>query len=441
MNNALGQLLQPFRELKATRFFAKELSSNDNSKNQIYLAGDFSILNLLPHSEIYQDTSSKASSVRDRSKASVEFYWLTENELHLAPNTKLILYPKYPEVRLSGFLLGCKKAPSKILTKRDPTRVLILATTPGDEIIAQAYEGNSNEAEIVRSAISVGSKIGAFVEIAEKSNDNKSQLLAELTKIYEAGWHRSMKLSGGQLSTYEAPNAGGYTLEALLGIEANSKALPDFLGWEVKQYSVNNFIKFSPKSYVTLMTPEPDGGLYKTDGVPAFLDKYGYPDKKGRPNRINFGGAYNIKKEFHADTGLKLILDGYDTEKLYISDTNGCIALVDKQDNLAASWSFNSILRHWTNKHSKAVFVPSIKRVSPLEYAFGNKIELCQQTDALLFLHALSDGTVNYDPAIKMVRSQNSKENVKRRSQFRIAHKHLNRMYHKAEIKNISSHT
>ena len=90
MPNSLTQLLHKYRKHGATRFFAKELAPNDNSKNQIYLAGDFSVLNILPHSQIIEDTSKIASSIRDRSKAQLDFYWANDSSIIQAPNTKLI---------------------------------------------------------------------------------------------------------------------------------------------------------------------------------------------------------------------------------------------------------------------------------------------------------------------------------------------------------------
>ncbi|WP_425294886.1 MvaI/BcnI family restriction endonuclease [Neomesorhizobium albiziae] len=41
----------------------------------------------------------------------------------------------------------------------------------------------------------------------------------------------------------------------------NGYAEPDFVGWEVKQYGVNNFTAYRAESPVTLMTPEPTGGF------------------------------------------------------------------------------------------------------------------------------------------------------------------------------------
>ena len=91
---------------------------------------------------------------------------------------------------------------------------------------------------------------------------------------------------------YSARNGGGYTLEAELGILPNGYAEPDFMGWEVKQYGVRDFERYTAKSPVTLMTPEPTGGVYRDGGLEVFLRRFGYPDKAGNAGRINFGGVY-----------------------------------------------------------------------------------------------------------------------------------------------------
>ena len=70
-----------------------------------------------------------------------------------------------------------------------------------------------------------------------------------------------------------------------LGISPNGYADPDFMGWEVKQYGVSDFTSYRAKSPVTLMTPEPTGGLYRDEGVDAFLRRYGYADKSGKSTR------------------------------------------------------------------------------------------------------------------------------------------------------------
>src|SRR5690606_33980141 len=137
--------------------------------------------------------------------------------------------------------------------------------------------------------------IGVFLELPTRPGSTKSPkdiLLDELRRIYELSWIASQKLAkDGRKRPYAARNGGGYTLEAELGITPNGVSEPDFMGWEVKQYGVGNFTKFLPKSPVTLMTPEPTGGFYKDSGPIEFVRRYGYPDKSGKPDRLNFGGV------------------------------------------------------------------------------------------------------------------------------------------------------
>ncbi len=234
--------------------------------------------------------------------------------------------------------------------------------------------------------------------------------------------------------SYSARNGGGYTLEAELGITPNGYSEPDFMGWEVKQYGVGNFTKFLPKSPVTLMTPEPTGGVYKQEGAEEFLRRYGYADKSGKPDRINFGGVYACGKDFHADTRLRIAVDGYDPNSGKITNLNGGIVLYDKQYNVAAVWSFTGMMQHWNRKHAQAAYVPSLFQTPPPEYAFGPRVLLGEQTDFLLFLKAFSAGVVYYDPGIKIENASTAKPEIKRRSQFRVKQNQITQMYHRSEI-------
>src|ERR1700743_2483818 len=88
----------------ASRLFVKKLSPNDNSKNQVYLGPGCQALNIIPNRGVTVDGSDKGSK-RDRFKAFVDMLWIDANARTCpAPNAQLILYPKYPEVRMSGFL-------------------------------------------------------------------------------------------------------------------------------------------------------------------------------------------------------------------------------------------------------------------------------------------------------------------------------------------------
>ena len=192
---------------------------------------------------------------------------------------------------------------------------------------------------------------------------------------------------------------------------------------------MRDFVKYLAKSPVTLMTPEPTGGVYRDEGVEAFLRRYGYPDKSGKEGRINFGDIYASGRDFHADTGLKLVLEGFDPNKGKITDVDGQIALIDRADVVAASWGFKGVIGHWNRKHAKAVYVPSLMRAPPPEYSYGARVELCEGTDVLLLLQALVSSAVYYDPGIKLERAGTPSQAINRRSQFRVKHNDLSGLY------------
>jgi hypothetical protein len=113
----LDNLKKVFIANGCDKVYIKTLSPNDNSKNQVYLSGSYDILNIFPLSEIKADSSGDWK--KERFKATINFAWITEEGgVTDAPGSQFILYPKYPEVRFSGFLLGSKKAPSELMTQR-----------------------------------------------------------------------------------------------------------------------------------------------------------------------------------------------------------------------------------------------------------------------------------------------------------------------------------
>lgn len=186
------------------------------------------------------------------------------------------------------------------------------------------------------------------------------------------------------------------------------------------------------------MTPEPNGGFYRDVGVAAFIARFGYPDKSGKVDRMNFGGIYACGREFHGDTGLRLTLQGYDSETGKITDMTGGIALENREGEQAALWRFGGIMEHWNRKHAKAAYVPSLFQTPPPEYCYGPKVLLCEQTDFSLLLKAVAAGSVYYDLGIKSENVLSAKPAVKRRSQFRIRHDELGGMYHRTEVKALS---
>lgn len=432
----LQSLKKVFENNGCSQVYVKTLSANDNSKNQVYFGGSFEILNILPIVEI---TSEEAGDwQKERFKANINFSWIADDgKLYPAPNSQLILYPKYPEVRFSGFLLGCRNKPSELMTQRLPGRLLFFSVKPNGEIIGYVVGPNS---EIAREYhhLKLPESHGVFKVLAiEDGLNNREKLLQELKRIHELGWITSKRLdSNGIFLPCEAPNCGGYTLEAELGISANGFSEPDYLGWEVKQFNVSKFNLIN-SAIITLMTPEPTNGIYKTLGADTFIREYGYLDKSGKPDRMNFGGIHKVGFKHHL-TNLTMELNGFDLSEGKIRNTNGSIALIDEKGNEAASWSFTSMLKHWNRKHNKACYVPSMSlKNKPQEYQYGKDIILGTGTDFQLFLQQMALGNIYYDPGIKL-ENMSTKPKIKKRSQFRIKSQNLPSLYKENEIVDVT---
>lgn len=230
-----------------------------------------------------------------------------------------------------------------------------------------------------------------------------------------------------------ASNCNDNTLESLLGIRSNGYALPDFRGWEVKARNVAN-VETPRTSVVTLFTPDPVSGIYVNETFPEFMRRYAYPDTKGRVDRVNFGGVYRAGAAAHARTGVRLVLDGFNAETTrYASD--GAIRLLDARDTEVMAWPFAKLMDHWKIKHAHAVFVPSQPRKSPdLEYRYGQSILLGEGAEFGLFLRAVHDGKVYYDPGIKLEGASMDRPVAKKRNQFRVSSKNLPALYESSRM-------
>lgn len=428
---SLLSLIRYYADHQVEKVYVKVLASNDNSKNQVYFGPGFEALNLLPTGEIYP-APSQANAIF---KSNVDYYWIGDDlTLADAPNAQIILYPQYPEIRFSGFLKGADRSRIEsirdLMNSRKTSRILFLGVSSNGKIIGSVYDPESNVAQELKQMINGGlSKVTEiFFEIITsvflgQSDDPKSTLLKELCRIHKLDWINSKRLdAGGNILACTAPQCGGYTLEAALGIIPNSRSEPDFYGWEVKQHS---------GSVLTLMTPEPTGGFYVEQGVESFVRTFGYMDQRGREDRMNFGGTHFCNQR-HQNTGLTLKLEGYDRSAGKITNADGGIALTSDDGTLAAFWAFSGILQHWNRKHNNAVYISSEHRTDPEnQYRYGNIVKLGEGTDPLHLLKAIEIEKVYYDPGIKVERMNDARPRTKRRSQFRVRLRDLNDLYHR----------
>jgi len=471
---SLASIISIYQDHDVDRVIFKLLSPNDNSKNQPYLAGHFTDIGFIPTKELIASpsTSKKTSDPKRRIKftADLDYHWLAADGIpYTAPTAKLIYYPQFPEVRLSGFLQGC---PIDMGGWMDPTkkgraerRVLFLGFRRDGTIFAYLATPDSRLAKEVHDSAFIALS-GVLRELpynrVERSNPavhepmahyetedmfpqldttgdrSRYLLLSELQRIHNAGPIAGKKLnSEGVAESYRARNGGGYTLEAELGVVPNGIAEPDFQGWEIKQFGVKQFHLIDSK-VLTIITPEPDGGFYKSEGVKPFMRQYGY-DNANIADRRDFTGRHLFEK-FCDKTGLTLVMPGFDASVGKMADATGCVGLLDGNDNLAASWSFAKLLGHWKKKHAKAAYIPSVANDTTdgmRSYHFGKMVRLYEGTTIDRLLAGIAQHKVYYDPGIKM-EQVSTKALVKTRSQFRIKSKDLNSLYDHLDIVDVT---
>lgn len=435
---ALAAVFAMLRDNGATEVLYKVLPRNANSKNQVYLASDLSQLGKIPSGDVtaHESTSKKKGGEEAVFRAALDFHWLNRdgNPVH-APDAKLIFYPQYPEVRFSGFLKGCKEAPSSLWTKEkrgaEPDRILVLGVGNGHKVFAISLPPESPAAKEIRAGEphEAYGVLNTLPMPGQEVGDGFLELMRELCSIHRRGWVPSTRLDpNGNLVPCNAPNCNGNTLESLLGIRSNGYSLPDFRGWEVKARQVPNADR-AGASVVTLFTPEPTAGVYTTGGVVEFIHRYGYADTRGHDDRLNFGGIYRAEKPAHDRTGLRLVLDGFNAVTGKYTST-GAIQLLDKQDIVAAAWPFAKLMNHWKAKHAHAAFVPSqAGKVGERQYRYGRNILLGEGAEFSRLLNAVHEGKVYYDPGIKLEGISTGKPRPKKRSQFRVSSKDLPSLY------------
>lgn len=434
-------LRERFVELGCDRVYVKPLAPNDNYKNQIFVGNDLSEVSFFPSGgvEVAAGSSKKSSFGRFIAHLKIEFEWISELGTRGAEGAQLIYYPQYPEVRLSGILRSVVDGPNELLNPkkrgREPGRLLLCGVNESlKKTFALVVSAESASAVAIRSIVGV-EKHGVFSiwhVYPVPANHSRSNLLVELCRIHNDGWIDSKRLTPTGPISYAALNGGGYTLEAELGVLPNGYAAPDFLGWEVKQHSVRK-LSLYPSGSVTLFTPEPDGGVYVEAGLENFIRRWG--TLKASTGRWNFTGRHVAGRK-SSKTNLTLNVVGFKTGQAKF-ELEGSIQLVAEDGSIAASWSFRKLLDHWKRKHSNAVYVPSLKRVSSVlpQYTYGSEVHLAIGTSFVHFLEGLVTGAVFYDPGIRFTPGDSSKK----RNQFRINYRKLSILYESFDLVDVCS--
>lgn len=423
--------------MEAERVIIKQLANNDNSKQQIYLGSDYSVIQDLPIGEIENAGMSSKGAIF---KALINLFWITpDGYKEKASNSQIILYPKYPEIRLSGIIANCTISPSHLMqppTKQErecrenmhryliigicKNHVLAYMTSWSDDI--------SLEIKLLIERSKLRPVFSVFHEVPTFPVDTKTALINKLKKIHSLGYIKSRRLNKeGNVINYRAKNGAGFTLESFFGITPNGKSEPDFLDWELKAHT---------GSVVTLMTPEPNTGTYIED-IHSFMHDYSSSKKE---SRVDFASIHRvgIKNE---KTGLTLNLEGYNIKQSRIDNSDGGLFLRNESGALVAGWSFEKLLNHWKRKHAKTCFVSYVLQDSGSEryYHYGPLVTLATGAELEKFFSALSTSTIYYDPGIN-IKYIEGKAVIKKRNQFRIKWKDINGIYKNIEKLDLKNH-
>ncbi len=447
----LEKVVEMFRSTGCDQLWVKRLATNDDSKRQIYLSKkSLQAFNILPPVSISLAPSLRkgTSPTKKRIKpgmqrlfGKLDFKWLvTEHPPESAHHAKLICYPQYSEVRFSGFCRGIRSIPKIYLCEKAgetyANRLLFLGTAPNRQTYGFLAVGHADlRVQIEHTNNDQPNQILIPISISEPSLSSRQRLLAALRAIHQRGWIRGCRLTARGLVKTDAPNAVGYTLEAQLGIASNGRNSPDFEGYEIKATAAGEDGEPHEKP-ITLMTPEPDRGVYKMRGILEFLKRWGYPDANDPLHRRNFGGIYRFGQT-HPVTGLKLNISGFDSETPKRIEPDGMVTLVDHDGTIAAGWSFSKLLVVWSRKHTRAAYVSAEKRGTPKKFRYAAKVTLCEGTDFLKVLRLLASGDLYLDPGIKAENWHTNRPKFKKRNQFRTKSSQLHNLYEHTEVQSL----
>ena len=420
----------------AASIWVKRLGQNNNSKQQVWLASDPSDLSFLPlGTPTYTPTrSQKSRAGAPVIQIPVPWRWVTPDGTFEAPHTKLCYYPQYPEVRLSGFLQGCREAPSELMSEtrrgHEVGRCLFLGPVRNpagkiDHVVAIVVGAQAPAAQYVLGMESFEPGRLCPVIYREEGRVGEFSVLEEallgLLGRKITPWR--LRKDRSIQRPYTAPNAPGFTLEAELGVGENAIPGPDFDIWELKAIKQTTLARRNNHK-VTLFTPQPDRGWITEHTQSEFVLTYGHVNKRDEDGTPI--GYYFTTKDFcqgkddKPDVRLSLTLIGFTDARDF--DPNGMIALMDKKTGqIAAGWSFLKILEHWQRKHNRAAYVPYLREDGDgaTFIEFGPLVTLGISTSFGLFLQAVQDGIVVYDPGDKAT-LLNGKWIAHSRSQFRI---------------------
>ena len=224
------------------------------------------------------------------------------------------------------------------------------------------------------------------------------KVINQLKKIESMGFVKSMR---------HGTTGIGYTFEVLFGIQENNLPIPDIGGRvEIKT------IRRDSQSLITLFTFNKGVWQLKPKDL---LQRYGYPDKKGRialKNTVFYG---------------KTISQGI---SLDVDDTKNTIHLIDTATgDVLATWDVYVIVGKFMVKFSRLLLIIADRKTEQnVEYFHYNEAYLLIDPSPRSFIKAIKKSLIGID--IRMHLKENGVVR-NRGTAFRIKEKNLIELYEK----------
>ncbi len=144
----------------------------------------------------------------------------------------------------------------------------VLAILAGD---GGLYVVNASDLALIKSAGDAKTPLGALLaRLSPKASAVANELLGKLRDIAAQGFIRTLRAG---------PTGVGFTLETLLGIEANANRAPDYKGIEIKAGRTNARGRSTTRSTLFSMAPDWNASPYT---ALELLRAYGRPNTDGR---------------------------------------------------------------------------------------------------------------------------------------------------------------
>ncbi|WP_336356020.1 MvaI/BcnI family restriction endonuclease [Pseudomonas granadensis] len=468
---SLADIYDLLQRLGCDMAMLKFLPKNANDKNQVYWTREIQPLQT-KFTLKFGDRGISASKECVKNGDSIteavfeSYGWVDQNE-QVVPvkNAKVIIYPQYPEVRLSGFTTVQNTMPRMLsvnFTKTNPNaiRLMILGRIPGGACVGLMYIDlpQSLLEEINALPGAEGSRACKLLIIKQ---GHSHRLASRLREVVDRP-HRGCRLDAkGKTLPFTGTQVCGYTLEQQFGITPNSAMDGDFHGIELKVHTTRK---------VTLCTTEPDFGVY-AENFEGFMTTHGYESTPGEWRVTGLHRAtvpcaksnltlhvreyrtvdpQNLKSGWICNDQGERQSFPYDPKTSLTAKMNAVeVVLLDPAGKVAAGWSLARLMNNWGAKHNEAVYISANKSNNTnakdaelgfkYEITFASKVIWCGGTSAERLLEAICAGTIFLDPAPKFMANDRSKN--KRRCQWRVndINKAVHALYENVNFRDLSA--